>query len=376
MKDKLKDLDTKKVNDVLGLAKNVLKVIYVLLLIISVYVINILIKEWNIIKFIIIILKIVAPLFIGVSIAWLFDPFVTYLNKKGIKRVWGAAITYLIMIISISIVVGTIIPLLSSQINELVKNLPNVFRNMENWIERFFVNLANIEGLNSESIKNEVFLKIDELGLGLTNNLPSLTVNFIRSFLSGMGIIVVGMIIGFYILISFGNVKIADFLPINLRKDTKELLTSVDDSLRRFVKGAFYDATLVFVVTSILLFLVGLKAPILFGLFCGLTNVIPYAGPYIGGAPAIIFGFSQNPTVGLLTLLVVVVVQFIEGNFFQPIIMSKSTKLHPVTIILGLLIFGHFFGILGMFISTPTIAVFKAIFNFFDNKYDLLNFYN
>lgn len=376
MKDKTKEIDTQKINDVLGLSKNILKVFYVLTLILSVYVLTILIKEWNIISVLLTILKIAAPLFIGLSLAWLFDPFVTYLKKKGIKRVWGATITYVLLITSLALVIGTIIPLISSQINELVGNLPSVFDSIENWVDGVFASLSNIENFNAASMKEEIFLKLEEFGLNLTQNLPSLTVNFLRSLFSGLGIIVIGLIIGFYILISFGNIKIVDLVPLNLRKDTKKLMREVDDSLRRFVKGALLDATLVFIVTSILFWAVGLKAPLLFGLFCGLTNIIPFAGPYIGGVPAVVFGLAQNTTVGLLTLLVIVVVQFIEGNFFQPVIMSKSTKLHPVTIILGLLLFGYFFGIFGMFISTPTIAVFKSIFKFFEEKYDLLNFYN
>jgi predicted PurR-regulated permease PerM len=376
MNDKIKDLDTKKLNDVLGLAKNILKIVYVLIVVLAIYSVTILIKEWEILGFFITILKIVAPLFIGLTIAWLFDPIVTKLKKKGISRVWGSVITYTVMLTLIALVIGTIIPLLSSQINELVKTLPTVFNTIKDWIDGFFNNLNNIDNFNAESMKSEVFLKLEEFGNSLTSDLPTITVNILKSLLSGLGTILIGLIIGFYILISFGKVKIIDMLPVNLRADTKKLLLRVDDSLRRFVKGAFYDATLVFVVTSILFFIVGLKAPLLFGLFCGLTNVIPYAGPYIGGTPAVIFGFSQNPTVGLLTLLVIVVVQFIEGNFFQPVIMSKSTKLHPVTIILGLLIFGHFFGIVGMFVSTPVIAVFKSIYKFFDEKYNFLNFYN
>lgn len=376
MNDKLKDLDTKKLNDVLGLAKNILKIVYILIVVLAIYSTTILIKEWKLLDFFVTVLKIVAPLFIGLLIAWLFDPIVTKLKKKGISRLWGSIITYAVMLTAIALVIGTIIPLLSNQINELVKTLPNVFTTIKNWIDGFFNNLNNIDNFNSDSMKAEVFLKLEEFGNSLTADLPTITVNLIKSLLSGLGTILVGLIIGFYILISFGKVKIIDMLPLNVRSDSKKLLLRVDDSLRRFVKGAFYDATLVFIVTSILFFIVGLKAPLLFGLFCGLTNVIPYAGPYIGGTPAVIFAFSQNPTVGLLTLLVIVVVQFIEGNFFQPVIMSKSTKLHPVTIILGLLIFGHFFGIIGMFVSTPVIAVIKSIYKFFDEKYDFLNFYN
>jgi predicted PurR-regulated permease PerM len=116
--------------------------------------------------------------------------------------------------------------------------------------------------------------------------------------------------------------------------------------------------------------LIGLRAPLLFALFCAITNVIPYAGPYIGAVPALIVGFATSPTIGLLTLIAIVIIQFFEGNFLQEMIMSKTTKLHPVTIISGLLIFGHFWGIFGMVISTPLLAVVKQIYLFLDEKYD------
>ena len=120
--------------------------------------------------------------------------------------------------------------------------------------------------------------------------------------------------------------------------------------------------------------LVGLKAPLLFGLFCGLTNIIPYAGPYIGGAPAVVVAFSQGTPIGLLTLFSIILIQFIEGNFLQSLILSKTTKLHPVTIIMGLLIFGHFWGIIGMAVATPVIAALKTLLLFLDDRYDILKF--
>ena len=184
------------------------------------------------------------------------------------------------------------------------------------------------------------------------------------------------MIIGFYLLVGFDNANelMITWLPKRMQNDARDLLNEVNTSFRRFIKGAFYDCSLVFVVTSIGFMLVGLKGALLFGLFCGITNVIPYAGPYIGGIPAVIVGFSQGPLTGLLTLLVIFVVQFLEGNLLQPVIMSKTTKLHPVTIMVGLLIFGHFFGIVGMVLSTPIIAAIKIIIIYFIEKYELLNY--
>ena len=159
-----------------------------------------------------------------------------------------------------------------------------------------------------------------------------------------------------------------------MRDDSRELVNEINTTCRHFVKGALIDASIIFVISSLAFMLCGLKAPLLFGLFCGITNVIPYAGPYIGGVPAVIVAFSQGTTTGILILIAIIIIQAIEGNFLQAFIMSKSTKLHPVTIITGLLIFGYFFGIIGMVVSTPIIGAIKAIFMFFNEKYEIIGF--
>ena len=130
---------------------------------------------------------------------------------------------------------------------------------------------------------------------------------------------------------------------------------------------------LLFIFQSITLAIAGLSSPMLFGMFCAVTNVIPYIGPYIGGIPAVIVGFTISPATGIFTLLAVVIAQFLESYFLNPIVMSKTMKLHPVTIMIGLLIFGHFFGILGMVLATPIISCIKIIFNFFNEKYEIVN---
>ena len=197
--------------------------------------------------------------------------------------------------------------------------------------------------------------------------------NTLKTFFSGIGSFVVGLIIGFYLLIGSDNAGelLITLLPKKIQKDARELSNEMNNSLRKFINGAIVDAIFVFIITSIAFLIVGLKAPLLFGLFCAITNVIPYAGPYIGGAPAVIVGFSLGTITGVLTLMAIVIIQFLEGNFLQPVIMSKTTKLHPVTIMVGLLIFGHFFGIIGMLISTPVIAVCKSVLMFFIDKFEI-----
>ena len=103
-----------------------------------------------------------------------------------------------------------------------------------------------------------------------------------------------------------------------------------------------------------------------------LTDIIPYFGPYIGAIPIVIVGFTMSPVVGVCCVISIIVVQLLENNFYQPLIMGHTMKLHPVTIMLGLLIFQHFFGIIGMIVATPVIAAGKIILTFINEKMDVV----
>lgn len=369
------EIDKQSLNDVIHLLNKILKILFIFLIIAGIYALTLLFKEWNLKHYLLTILGLLSPLFIGILIAWLFDPFVSFLEKKKINRTIGTVITYILLIGGIAIILWAIIPMLLDQINDFVKTMPMIFQNIQNWIENFIDSFKTIEGFDAEGMKKEVFAQIETLGMNLTTDLPMTIVNFIQGFISGIGSVIVGLIIGFYLLVGFKKFDVISYLPKRFQKDAKDLSLEMNTSLRSYVQGAFLDCSAIFIITSIGLSFTGLKAPLLFGLFCGLTNIIPYAGPYIGGAPAVIVGFAQSPTIGLFTFLVIAAIQFTEGNFFQPLIMSRTTKLHPVTIMIGLLIFGYFFGIIGMLVSTPIIAVTKAIFLYFDQKYEIIKGY-
>lgn len=367
------ELNVRKINDVADKASRVLNVTYFLLLALGVYLILLLFKETNILNFLWTVVKIVAPLFIGVLIAWLFDPFIKWMQTKGIKRTFGAIITYLILFFIVFLIGAALIPLLADQISEFAKIAPSVFESIKDWCLGLFEYLNNIQNIDTEALKDEFFSRFNDIAAGVTKELPSALFNIISGLFSGIGTLVLGLIIGFFLLVSFDSKSsLINFIPRKLRETSMDLINDVNNSLRKYVQGALIDCSAIFILTSIGLWLIGLKAPALFGFFCGLTNIIPYAGPYIGGAPAVIVGFTQSPTIGILTLVVIALIQFLEGNFLQPFIMSKTTKLHPVTIMLGLLVFGYFFGMLGMLISTPVLAVGKTIFQFFDRKYGLI----
>ncbi len=368
-------INYRKINEILKLSHRVLEVFYVLLLILGVYIVIKVCQELNIWPIVLDILKILAPLFIGIVIAWLFNPIVSFLEKKKIKRVFGVIIVYVVLLGVIVLLVGSIMPILYEQIVSFAESIPNLLDSVENFMENILNRFSNIDGLNIEVVKAKVVMQLENFGEGISDTLPNQAISLAKGLISGISTIVVGLIIGFFLLISSGTVgeTFTSFMPKKWRKDTAALMKTVDSSLRNYVVGVIIDAIVIFVICSIVFSLIGLRAPLLFAIFCAITNVIPYVGPYIGAVPAVIIGFSISPTVGILTVIAIAVIQFFEGNFLQEYIMSKTTKLHPVTIISGLLLFSHFWGIFGMIISTPLIAIFKQLWVFFDNKYDFFN---
>ena len=371
-----KEVDIKKLNDVIGMTKKILSIAYVFIIIVGIYAATLIFKEWKVGIFLINLLKIVSPLFVGIVIAWLLEPIVKFLKNKKLPRTLATALVYVVLIGGVYLIISSLIPVLSDQINEIVKSIPNISKTFQEWITEFFNKIGNIDGVDVNSLKSEMFSKLESVGSELTSSLPHLTVTFISSLFSGLGSLVIGFIIGFYLLISFENFSdaLVSFVPKKMRSDFFGLTNEINTSLRKYVQGTLICASSIFLFSSIGFAIAGLKAPILFGLFCGITNVIPYVGPYIGGAPAVLVGLSQGPLVGIICLVTIVIAQFLESNILNPIVMSKTMKLHPVTIILGLLIFGHFWGMIGMLLATPTIAVLKSIILFLDDKYDILSF--
>ena len=144
---------------------------------------------------------------------------------------------------------------------------------------------------------------------------------------------------------------------------------NINNILRNYVKGTLLSSFIVFILSTIIFYIIGLDSALLFGFICGVTNIIPFIGPYIGASIPVLVAFTKNTTFGIIGTIMIFIVQTIEGNIIHPIIMSKSVKIHPVTSIISLLIFGYFFGILGMIFAVPLIASLKEIYYYLVKKY-------
>ena len=367
-------LDYTSLNELIKIGKNVVTILLVLGIACLIFLGSYLLKDWGIFKGILSVLSIISPFFVGIVIAWLLDPLVSFFQKKGANRTISTVGVFLGFIFLIGLFLWIVIPTIASQLQDAVGIVPGIIDGVSTWSTNLFAELTEVYNYDFSTIQHNLYTSFENISESITVGLPTLLMNIAASIISGGFTIIIGLIIGFYMLFDFNNVRkeMLNFIPKRMHNDLIELTDRLNDCLKNYVQGALFVMSVLFVVQSIGFTLAGLKAPMVFGLICAVTNIIPYVGPYIGGIPAVIVGFTISPLVGLLTLIAVVTTQFLESYVLTPIIMSKTLKLHPVTIIIGLLIFSNLFGIIGMLLSTPTISCLKIIFNFFDEKYELV----
>lgn len=372
MKKISKDNDNNEVSEVISLTKKILKLLYIVMVVAIILCGTVILKNLNVWHVLFTLLKVLSPLFIGFVIAWLLNPLVTKMSKKGIPRIVGSLLVYIVFLIFIYIFLRILIPTLYTQINDLINTLPAIMDKFKNFANDFF-NQISISGVDLTSIKDNIFNSVGTYFINFANSLPNSLVNTLGHLFSGLGTVLISLVVGLYMLFDFDSIS-SHFLKLVPNKNKYEieiLLTDIGKEVRKTISGTLLVAFMVFVCDSIGFAIIGLDAALLFGLVCGLTDLIPYIGPYIGGAAAVIVGFSQGSITGIAVLIICIIVQLVENYILQPIVMSKATQLHPVTIIVGLLVFAHYFGIIGMIIATPCIALLKVIFRFIVKKYDL-----
>ena len=370
---KKNNIDTDGLNEIIYLSKNILKLLFIVLIISIVLVAVMLCREIGIFRFIGNVLSVISPLFIGFIVAWLFNPLVNKMTKKGMSRIIASIIVYVIFIAFLVVFFRVFIPIIYNELNELIGTIPSIISDITNFINNLFTKIDDVEGFDIAAIKDGILDAITAYGNSISSNLPTTIMNIMGSLFSGLGSIFFGLIIGLYMLFDFDNVTVLflKLIPSRHQMEIAGLLDKIGIEVRKTVNGTLLVACMVFVCDTIGFSIIGLNSALLFGLFCGITDLIPYIGPWLGTAIVTIVGLTQSPLVGLGVLIIAVIVQMVESYVLQPVVMSKATNLHPVTIICGLLIFGHFFGIVGMILATPIMSIIKVIWHFINDKFEL-----
>ena len=372
MNDKEKKLDTKTLNELIKTGSILLKIMLIMF-ILSIFVLVIyLLDKTNVLITIGRVLGILSPLFIGLLIAWLLEPGIRYFTKNKVSRKLATVVVYLIFIFLLILVIALIIPEFISQVNELIIKVPDFLKSVNTFINDAFKNTGDVDlsGIKRnliETINNYVNNFASRNLTGIVEKLGS-SIKVISNFL-------LGLLIAFYLSLDFSKVSkyITIVVPNRFHKDLLKIKKPLNEMLRNYVNGTLLSCLFVMILSLIGFLISGVSSPLLFAIFCAITNLIPYFGPYIGGIPVVAVGFAMNPYVGLGCLITVLIVQILEGNILNPLIVGKAVSLHPITLMLSLLVFEYFFGILGMVIAVPIVATLKIIYLFFEDKYHFIN---
>ena len=371
MREKDEKINIKNLNKCIKEYKDLGKNLSILILITILVLIFYLLNKIHFFVFIGELLTVILPLFIGFIIAWLLSPLINKISSKKIPKIVACIIVYALLLGIVVLALGLVIPNFVVQIKELINATPSILDELKNMVNNIF---ANTDGIIFDNIKKNIFTTIGNMANDISTNIPQTLIGGTKTLISSITTIILSLMISFYLSYDYQKVtkKIYHFIPQKYHDNTKDLVRRINHSLRGYVQGVLLIMSLVFISQAIGLTLAGLKAPLIFALFCAITDVIPYFGPWIGAIPAIAVGFTISPLTGIFTIISIIIVQSLENNFYQPLIMGHTMKLHPVTIMLGLLIFGHFFGIIGMIVATPAVATLKIILTFIDEKVRLL----
>ncbi len=306
-----------------------------------------------------------APVLIAGFLYYLLNPIVKLLMKAKIKRIWGVAIVLLLLVAAIIWILLSVIPSLVQQISSLASNMPDFIKQVENWLKE----VAELPVFKEVDI-NKYFEQLDisygtiiqQFLSGVSNSLGSI----VGTIASATVVIITAPFILFYMLKDGEKLvpNIQQFFPEKRRNQIVELLGQLNKTLANYISGQAIECLFVGTFTFLGYMIIGVDYAFLFGVIAGLTNLIPYLGPYLGLAPAFLVTIFNDPIKALLCCLVVLIVQQLDGNIIYPNVIGKSLKIHPLTIIIVLLVAGNIAGLLGIFLGVPFYAICKTIISY------------
>lgn len=312
----------------------------------------------------VIVSNILMPFVIALLLYYLFSPFIDYLEKKKVKRIYGVAILYMLLIGLMVVGIGSLYPLLRDQVSSFVENIPEFTESLIDSVTGWVATLPFGEEIESFIEEGEGFIASipDNLDQYLTDGFSGLS-----TFMSGLTNVVV-TIITFPIILFFllkdekrFFYAVLGIVPPKWREDLIRVSSEVNSQVGAYVKGQLIIASSIGVMMFIGFTIIGLEYSGVLAIIAGFTSIIPYIGPTLAFIPALVIALMDSWWMVVQLLLVWAVVQFIDGNLIEPNIMGKQLNVHPLTIIIVLLVMGDLLGLFGLIFGVPIYAILKVI---------------
>ncbi|WP_088072322.1 AI-2E family transporter [Gottfriedia luciferensis] len=300
-----------------------------------------------------------APILVSVFLYFLFAPIVDFLERKKVPRSVGILILYIGLILIAVISIINIFPTLVEQFKDLVNNMPSIVNQatdkiglLEKWLgSQNYVEIKDLEKKVADYAL--VFIGGITGGIGAFFNI-----------LSNLTLIIVTVPFILFYMFKDGHKfpsAMSRFLPQSLRNEAIHIAKETSETLASYIQGQTIVCLFIGVGTFIGYSIIHLPNALILAMVAAVTNIIPYFGPFIGGAPAVIVAALISPKSALFVILIIAIVQQIDSNLISPYIMGKKLNIHPLTIILLLLFAGNFAGVLGMVLAVPTYAICKVV---------------
>lgn len=178
-----------------------------------------------------------------------------------------------------------------------------------------------------------------------------------------MALVFTAVVLSIFVLLDGKNVlkQVTDRMPAAQAERTLTIARAIRDQVGSYILGLLILATCVGALVSLALWLIGMPFPLVLGVLAGLTDLIPYVGPFISGAIAVGVGLGVDPGKALWTLIAFVIIEQIEAQLLSPLILGRTTQVSPIWVIVSLFVGGTLFGLAGMFFAVPVAIVIKVL---------------
>lgn len=323
-------------------------------------------RSWRYIVFLLVAVATIYFLYRVREVLWAFSlggvlAYVIYrpvnaLERHGLKRRAAILVIYGLAMACLGSLIYWMVPAAVAELGELAAIYPKC--------------LQDVQGLISQM---DGIPKPERLQLFIDDNLGQIEAgiyialqNFIDTWyqlLSRILALLFAPILAFYMLSDWEKIRdsFLNLLPPRGRVQLRSLCQQVDKIMVEFIKGYFLIAITVGLLTGAWAGLLGVPFPLVIGMVAGITNLVPYFGPILGGIPAVFLAWSISLRLALLMALGIIIIQQLDANLFTPRVIGQKLGMHPLTIIFTLLAGGILFGLWGVILALPTAAVLKVV---------------
>jgi predicted PurR-regulated permease PerM len=302
----------------------------------------------------------------AVLISYLLWRPVEFLSNRRVPKMLAILLTFFVFGVIVLGLFVLIVPRLAEEVRDLARSVPQMMGTLETYIS----NLVSRYSEQEYTFTFKEFFSRYVQGQDFAGNVQKWIAYFF-SFFTNVTSSVIGAfiipIMSYYLLKDAPRIK-RSFLMLFPQGRTQRLeaaLAQINTSLGNYVRGQLYLCLTVAALVTLGLMILGVRYSFILGVWSGMTEFIPLAGPTIGMAPALLIAFLTDPMLGFRVLIMFIIVQLVENYVLWPRIMGHHMNLHPLTCLIGMMIGGTLAGIVGMLLALPTVAVVKTVLDIF-----------